>query len=267
MPRSSAGSVTSDDFFDAHGGLDQLKSATAVRMDLHHGGALWKIKRRSWPEITSRAIASPADQTVEQIFRNAPGRSSLSESEHVALYCKSGELDQNIFKPRSWFSGHTLDTPWWDLQSVYFSGCMVWNTVCLPFALAAPGVLFQEMPGHARDGTWLSRLRVTFPENMAMLARVQILNLDLDGSLRHVELDLEMVGDTPCVLAVEDYRSVDGLRVPVACSISLRERGNAVPILSATYSNLEVEKASRGVAASGLSARRPKSAIELPVAI
>jgi hypothetical protein len=90
------------------------------------------------------------------------------------------ELAINAQQPRQSFNGHTLQTPWTDLQLAYFAGCAMWTYLNFPFLLAWPGVASEELSPWKEDGASWRRLAVHFPDSIATHSSKQTLsNIEL----------------------------------------------------------------------------------------
>jgi hypothetical protein len=83
-------------------------------------------------------------------------RRSRFEPHRVALEDANGNVIEELAQPRSSFKGHTLETPWSDLQLAYFAGTALWTYLNTPFLLARPGVESEELePWQEVGETWL----------------------------------------------------------------------------------------------------------------
>jgi hypothetical protein len=63
----------------------------------------------------------------------------------VAIEAADGAVLEELKDPHRSFEGHTLSTPWSDLQLAYFAGCAMWTYLNTPFLLAWPGVETREL--------------------------------------------------------------------------------------------------------------------------
>src|SRR2546427_5673655 len=74
-----------------------------------------------------------------------PTAGSRFEPQRVALEDTHGHVLEELLQPRSSFKGHSLETPWNDLQLAYFAGCAMWTYLNTPFLLVRPGVESEEI--------------------------------------------------------------------------------------------------------------------------
>jgi len=126
----------------------------------------------------------------------SPDRRSRFEPQRVALGNVNGEILEELLQPRSSFQGHTLETPWSDLQLSYFAGCAMWTYLNTPFLLARPGIESKEIePWHEAGETW-RRLKVRFPADIATHSTEQTLYFDQQGFLKRHDYDVEISGGT-----------------------------------------------------------------------
>ena len=71
--------------------------------------------------------------------------------------------DISLNDPRASFSGHALETPWFQLDRLYVTRYGMWNCLTTPFLLVQPGFERKEIkPDQANGETWRC-LPVKFP--------------------------------------------------------------------------------------------------------
>ena len=148
---------------DAHGGLDRWKRFTMLSVHGINGGILWgaKGKARVLDDVT--ITVDLRDEKVSHWPFGSPDRRSRFEPQRVALEDASGKVIEELLHPRSSFKGHTLETPWSDLQLAYFVGCAMWTYLNTPFLLVRPGVESEEAASWQEAGETWRRLKVRFP--------------------------------------------------------------------------------------------------------
>ena len=208
----------------AHGGLARWKTFRTVSADLIQGGVLWSLKGKSG---VLDKVNVKADLTREWAshspFRDAAKRSVFEPPTRVAIETTAGEVLEELRNPRDSFKGHTLETPWNDLQLAYFAGCAMWTYLNTPFLLAAPGLDAEELePWKERGETW-RRLRVTFPASIITHSTVQTLYLDQRGLLKRHDYDVEIAGGTPGAHYVDEFVDVSGILFPTKRRIFPRQ--------------------------------------------
>ena len=130
---------------DAHGGLDRWKQFETVSAHLVQGGVLWQLKGQAGTlDVTDVRVGLQSEWASHAPF-GATGRISRFEPGRVAIEDADGVVLEELREPRQSFAGHTLQTPWTDLQLAYFAGCAMWTYLNTPFLLAWPGVVCEEL--------------------------------------------------------------------------------------------------------------------------
>ena len=133
----------------------------------------------------------------------SPDRRSRFEPQRVALENAKGEVLEELLQPRSSFQGHTLETPWTDLQLAYFAGCAMW--------------------------TW-RRLKVRFPADIATHSTEQTLYFDQQGLLKRHDYDVEITGGTAGAHYVSGLKKFSGIVFQTKRRIVPRQpNGHSVP--------------------------------------
>jgi hypothetical protein len=105
---------------EAHGGLQRWNQFEQVAADLQQGGVLWSLKGE--PETlqqTTVTVGLRQEWASHSPF-GAERRRSRFEPGRVALEAADGTVLDELRDPRSSFAGHTLQTPWTDLQLAFF---------------------------------------------------------------------------------------------------------------------------------------------------
>lgn len=213
----------------AHGGLERWQQFSTLSARLAQGGVLWPLK----------GVGGLLDVTVvtvdlrHQHASHAPfgggSRKSSFRPDRVALLTDAGEEIEALAQPRASFAGHTLETPWSELQLAYFAGYAMWTYLTLPFLLAEPGVVTQEIGRWEENGEILRRLAVTFPDNIATHSTQQTLYIDGQGLIKRHDYDVEIAGNTPGAHYLSDYVEVQGIRFPTRRRIYPRQ-GDGTPM-------------------------------------
>jgi len=208
---------------EAHGGLHRWRQFEQVTADLKQGGALWSLKGQPETlEQTTVTVGLRKEWASHAPF-GAERRRSRFEPGRVALESADGTVLEELQDPRSSFAGHTLQTPWTELQLAYFAGSAMWTYLNTPFVLAWPGVESEEMePLQTADGVW-RRLAVQFPKEIATHSAVQTLYFDTDGLMKRHDYDVEISGDTPGAHLIDNYVEVSGIRFPTKRRIFARQ--------------------------------------------
>ena len=199
---------------DAHGGLARWNAFTRLSARLAQDGALWFLKGKADVLSDTVVTVSLKDEHASHHPFGDPSRKSSFAPDRVALLSTDGQVIEELSQPRASFAGHTLETPWTDLQLAYFAGYAMWTYLNTPFLLAAPGVDANEIEPWTEKGETWRRLAVTFPDTIATHSAQQTLYVDDDGLLRRHDYDVEIAGGTPGAHYVSDYVEVQGLKFP-----------------------------------------------------
>lgn len=219
---------------DAHGGLKRWKTFSSVTAHLIQGGALWGLKGKAGVlDDTTVTVHLTHEHASHAPFGTANRKSSFAP-DLVEIQTTTGDAIERLPNPRASFAGHTLETPWSDLQLAYFAGCAMWTYLNMPFLLAAPGVESDSIKPWEENGESWERLRVRFPTNIATHSSEQTLYVGNDGLLRRHDYDVEIAGNTPGAHFISDYRDIQGIMFPTKRRIFPRQpdgRAMAEPLV------------------------------------
>ena len=111
---------------DAHGGHAGARFGRCAR-----GGALWG-RSATTPRSPSRRIANG-----RRMRRSVRWPRAAFTGDRIALLDSAGRV--RGAGARASFDGHTLETPWDELQLAFFAGCAMWTYLNAPFVLAWDG--------------------------------------------------------------------------------------------------------------------------------
>ncbi|HWT36464.1 MAG TPA: hypothetical protein VN289_09285 [Paraburkholderia sp.] len=199
---------------DAHGGLAQWRKFTQVRANLVQGGALWTLKGQAG--VLDRATVTVA--TDRQWASHAPFGALAAKSEFtcdaIALLDQTGRVIEEQRNPRASFDGHTLETPWTELQLAFFAGCAMWTYLNTPFVLAWDGVECEDAGEWKERGETWRKIRVRYPASIEVFSKAQAIYVGADNLVRRLDYDVEIAGNTPGAHYVSDYITVSGIRIP-----------------------------------------------------
>ncbi|MGJ4995583.1 hypothetical protein [Bradyrhizobium sp. HKCCYLR20261] len=214
----------------AHGDIAAWRDYTSLTARLKQGGALWGLKGHPGKlDETSVTVGLKEEWASHAPFGPA-GKVSLFRPDYVSLKNRDGEVLEELRNPRASFAGHTLETPWSELQLAYFAGCAMWTYLNLPFLLARDGVRTETLSDWQENGETWQRLRVTFPADVATHSTVQTLYADGNGLLKRHDYDVEIAGNTPGAHYISGYAEVQGFKIPTSRKIYPRTPdGSALP--------------------------------------
>ena len=204
---------------------------------------LWGLKGH--PETlaeTNVTVGTKTEWASHSPF-GADGRKSRFEPNRVALESADGVLKE-LANPRASFAGHTLETPWNELQLAYFAGCAMWTYLNMPFVLTWPGVDSEEIAPWQDGGHRWRRLEVRFPASIATHSTKQTLYIDDDGLLKRHDYDVEIAGGTTGAHLIDGYTDVLGIKFPTSRRIYARQPDGTFQteplVVSIDLSNIEL---------------------------
>jgi hypothetical protein len=123
-----------------------------VSAHLVQGGGLWQVKGQvGMLDETNVTVGLRSEWASHSPF-GVPGRRSRFAPGRVAIETVDGTVLEELREPRKSFAGHTLETPWTDLHLAYFAGYAMWTYLNMPFRLAWPGVVFEELSPWKENG-------------------------------------------------------------------------------------------------------------------
>lgn len=204
---------------DAHGDLSRWRSYDSLTAKLKQGGALWGLKGHPGKLDETAVTVSLKDEWASHAPFGPGGKVSLFRPDSVQLKDRGGKVLEELRDPRASFAGHTLETPWSELQLAYFAGIAMWTYLNLPFLLARYGVRTEQLADWQENGEIWQRLRVTFPQDIATHSTAQTLYVDGSGLLKRHDYDVEIAGNTPGAHYVSDYADVQGFKIPTSRKI------------------------------------------------
>jgi hypothetical protein len=208
---------------EAHGGLEQWKRFSTISVHGINGGLLWGAKGKAGVLDDVTVAVDLRNEKVSHWPFGSPDRRSRFEPQRVALENASGKVVEELLHPRSSFKGHTLETPWSDLQLAYFAGCAMWTYLNTPFLLVRPGVASEELEPWQEAGETWRRLKVRFPADIATHSTEQTLYFDQQGLLKRHDYDVEISGGTPAAHYVSDLKQFSGIVFPTKRRIFARQ--------------------------------------------
>src|ERR1700682_763301 len=199
---------------EAHGGLEPWRRFTTLSVHGINGGVLWGAKGKAGVLNDVTVTVDLRNEKVSHRPFGSRDRRSRFEPQRVALENPSGKVVEELLQPRSSFKGHTLETPWSDLQLAYFAGCAMWTYMNTPFFLARPDVESEEIEPWQEAGETWRRLKVRFPADIATHSKEQTQYFDQQGLLKRHDYDVEISGGTGAAHYVSDLKEFSGIVFP-----------------------------------------------------
>ncbi len=200
---------------EAHGGMDYWNSLDAVEAEISARGFLFTAKRRPVLRSVRMRAATREPRFTFFDFPN-PGQSAeLIGNEEVRILDRKGTVVARRENPRAAFRGLRRQFAWDDLDFIYFGGYATWNYLTTPFLLARKGFTV-EAPDPLRGALPpLTRLQVTFPDDIPTHSRHQVFYFDDQRLLRRLDYTAEVVGQwAHAAHLCEEYRTFNNLKMP-----------------------------------------------------
>lgn len=215
---------------DAHGGLVRWRQLKTVSARLLVGGVLWGLKGKDGILNDVQVAVDLRKEWASHWPFIKPNQHTSFQPDRIAIETRDGQVVQERFNPRESFKGHTLDTPWDDLQLAYFAGYAMWTYLNTPFLFALPGLETEEIQPWQENGEVWRRLKVTFPSSIATHSAVQTFYFDQTGLLKRNDYDVDVSGGTPSAHYVSEFKESSGIVVPTKRRVFVRQPdGKAAP--------------------------------------
>ncbi|MBB3289500.1 MULTISPECIES: hypothetical protein [unclassified Rhizobium] len=208
---------------DAHGGLETWRRYSSLTAHLKQGGALWRLKGHGGKLDETNVTVGLGEEWASHFPFGPEGKVTRFEPGVVSIRDSQDNVLETLTDPRSSFAGHTLETPWTEPQLAYFAGIAMWTYLNMPFLLAAPGVVTEQLEDWQENRETWQRLKVTFPSEIATHSTVQTLYVDKNGLLKRHDYDVEIAGNTPGAHYIGGYVEVQGLKFPTERRIFPRQ--------------------------------------------
>jgi hypothetical protein len=211
----------------AHGGLDQWRKLTRLRVDCSVGGTTWPSGG-----VLAQTVATLDTRSQDVTYDpfGQPGHRSRYTPDRVEITDTDGTVLAEHDDPRRLFDGHEKAGSWGGLHKTYFAGYALWNYLSLPFLLAEDGFRVEEIEPWQEDGQTWRRLRAEFPSHIVTHAAVQTFYFGADDHLlRRHDYDAEVLGGQPTAHYSTGYKNFDGFTFPVRRWVVPRNPDNTTP--------------------------------------
>jgi hypothetical protein len=197
----------------AHGGLDRWNNVKSIRVAASITGAIWYVKGKG---DFLKDVVLTAETRRERLTVDFPGQDkrAIFEPNRIAIEKADGTPIEARDNPEKSFEGQTRETPWDDIQVVYFVGEALWTYLNTPFLYTHEGFISEEIASIQVEGETWRRLKVTFPGSVKSHTREQISCFGPDGLLRRHDYTVDILGGATGLNYASDYRDVDGIIVP-----------------------------------------------------
>jgi hypothetical protein len=197
----------------AHGGLERWNNAKSIKVAASITGAIWYVKGKG--DFLKNVVLT-ADTRNERLTVDFPGQNkrAIFTPTRIVIETANGTLIEARDNPEKSFEGQQRETPWDDIQVIYFVGEALWTYLNTPFLYTRDGFTTEEIPEIQVDGETWRRLKVTFPDTVKSHTKVQISCFGPDGLLRRHDYTVDILGGATGLNYASDYRNVDGIIVP-----------------------------------------------------
>lgn len=198
---------------NAHGGLERWNKIKAIKVAASITGAIWYVKGK--PDVFKNVVLT-AETREERLTVAFPDQNKQArfEPNRIVIESANGGLTDARDNPEKSFEGQQRETPWDDIDVVYFVGEALWTYLNTPFLYTYEGFITEEVPSiQVENETW-RRLKVTFPVTVKSHTKEQISCFGPDGLLRRHDYTVDILGGATGLNYAMDYRDVDGIVVP-----------------------------------------------------
>ena len=200
---------------EAHGGMDYWNRLGALEVAISARGFLFRAKRR--PALNRvHMLASTKEPRLALLdFPRSGECAELIGSSEVRILDRKGTVVARRANPRQAFRGFRRQFFWDDLDFIYFAGYAIWNYLTAPFLLARQGFLVEILEPLHGPLEHVTRLQVTFPEDVPTHSRRQLFYFNEQRLLRRLDSTAEVVGGwAHAAHLCEGYRTFDRLSAP-----------------------------------------------------
>jgi hypothetical protein len=151
---------------DVHGGLENWRHVTTVDFRLTFRGAALVVKQQphGLRDVFVK-IDTRRQRTLITPFPT-PGHRGIFGDGRVTIETDAGLQTSVLDEPRKSFEGYGPQSPWTELQFLYFVGYAFNNYMNMPFLLTQDGVHCEEIAPHEEHGETWRVLKVTFPPSI-----------------------------------------------------------------------------------------------------
>jgi len=179
-----------DDVIDASGGLDRWSSLNRFTLHLSVGGTLFSSAghAREFKDVT--AEGSTRTQSVRFTGITGGEHSGSFQPDAITIESLDGEVLRTWRNPSLAFPAASAPALADELHLVFFCGVAIWNYLTIPFLLAHPDVVLEELSPRSEGTEIWRRLRAQFPAHLITLAPEQIFYFDQNALQRRTDHDL-----------------------------------------------------------------------------
>jgi hypothetical protein len=202
-----------DSAVTAHGGLARWNKVKAIKVAASITGAIWFVKGKG---DCLKNVVLTAETRSERLTVDFSGQDkrAIFEPNRIVMETVNGRLIEARDNPEKSFERQQRETPWDDIDVVYFVGEALWTYLNTPFLYTYDGFTTKEIPSIQVEGETWRRLQVTFPDSVRSHTKEQISCFGPDGLLRRHDYTVDILGGATGLNYASNYRDIDGIIVP-----------------------------------------------------
>jgi hypothetical protein len=215
---------------NAHGGIERWTKVKTIEGQMSITGGLWA--RKGWPDVLRNVhvTAAVGQQWISYRPFISEGMRSSCTPDHTVIETLDGKPVKDRSNPRAAFDGHTVETPWDDLNLAYFSGYAMWNYLNTPFIFALPGFQAEELEPWNENGESWRRLKVAFPDHIATHCTEQIFHINSEGLICRLDYSAPVAGGAAMAHYLSEPRDFSGIKVATKRrALRRKPDGTAIP--------------------------------------
>jgi hypothetical protein len=203
------------ELIEAHGGMERWSGLEALDAEMSVRGFLFTAKRR---HLLDHVRVKAEAHEPRFSFFDFPKEGQTAEwigNDEVRILDSSGAVLSRRENPRHSFKGLRRQFWWDDLDFIYFAAYATWNYLTFPFLFTYKGFLFEALEPLQGKLSRITRLQVTFPDDIPTHSRKQVFYIDDQRMLRRLDYTAEVVGRwAHAAHLCENYRTFDGIKAP-----------------------------------------------------
>lgn len=205
-----------EEVLGAAGGLDRWRRLNRYTMHISIDGSLLERKSKGGGLLRELVVeGSTREPSLQLTGFIAPDRRGLYHPGRVAIECADGALVEERQDPLVAFAGHTEETPWDDLDLVYFCGAFCWQAIVSPFIFAEPDVRVDtaQRP-RSSNGRDKRCLRIEFPARFAAFSAEETIQYDRSALAQRVEYEAAFPNGNRLIEDLSAHQTFSGIVVP-----------------------------------------------------
>lgn len=223
---------------EANGGMERYEKLESISFKFNFTGATLGMKQRPQHLVPTGTTYTSEQKTVYR------GLGGSADEEWIFTPAKvwkqrisDGSIIESRENPRAALEGHTLETPWDDLQFLYFCGYAMYQYFHWPYLLAREDVSTKELEQHEEGHQTWRVLEVTYPDYgvLATHSKVQKYYVDDKFILTRHDYAPDVLAGALAAHYVFDPITAGGMTFPSLRHIvavgPVGENGNLSPML------------------------------------